>query len=175
RHAEIAQALAENGAAESEAKRINTQRDSLRLKAREQELSSQQKEIEQLRQQLAELKPRVSDEGITLTIGNVLFDFDSAVLSAAASEPLDRLAAFLRQHPDRNVRVEGYTDSVGDAAYNQQLSQRRALSVADAMAQRGISHDRMSVTGYGEKNPVASNDTEAGRRQNRRVEFVILN
>ncbi|MDN5870215.1 MAG: OmpA family protein, partial [Nitrococcus sp.] len=99
---------------------------------------------------------------------------DSAELSAAADAPLDKLASFLREHPSYRVRVEGYTDSVGPMAYNQRLSERRAQSVADAMTARGIASGRMTVAGYGEANPVAPNNTAAGRARNRRVEFVIL-
>ena len=174
RHAEIALAMAQEAAAAAEAEDLVARREQLRLEARSKELDAQQQEIEQLRSQLSELNPRQSDRGIVLTLSSVLFSFDSAQLTREAQAPLDRLASFLRQHPNREVRVEGHTDSIGSERYNQRLSLERAQSVADAMTRRGIESWRISVTGYGESRPVATNSTEAGRQQNRRVEFVIL-
>lgn len=174
RHAEIAVAKAEAAAASTRATELAQQREQLRLETRNQQLSQQERQIQTLREQLAELSPRQTDRGLVLTLGNVLFAFDSARLNASAQDPLDKLAAFLRESPDRQVRIEGHTDSTGPAEYNQQLSRQRAQSVADAMVDRGISGARMTVVGYGESRPVASNDTETGRQQNRRVEFLIL-
>lgn len=175
RHAQIAQAKAVQGEARIKIEQAEELRNELVLQSREQELQESQSEIEELREQLSELNPRQTDRGIVLTIGNVLFAFDSSNLSAAAVDPLNTLAAFLRERPDYRVRVEGYTDSVGSETYNQQLSERRAQSVANAMSQRGVDPTRMTVVGYGEANPVAPNNTEYGRQQNRRVNFVILN
>jgi len=132
------------------------------------------REIQMLREQLAELDPHRTDEGMVLTLGDVLFGHDSADLAAAAGAPLDKLGDYLTRHPDKNVRIEGYTDSTGDAAYNQRLSQRRAQAVADALSARGIAPVRMTIIGYGENYPVASNATRSGRQRNRRVKFVIL-
>ncbi|WP_435099948.1 OmpA family protein [Arhodomonas sp. AD133] len=174
RHAQIAVAAAAAAEAEAVAGRIAREREQLRLSRREEQVERQQREIDQLREQLAELKPRETERGIVLTLGNVLFAFDSARLTEAAQSPLDRLAAFLREHPDRRIRVEGHTDSIGSPQYNQDLSKRRAQSVADAMIRRGVDPARMVVVGYGENRPIASNDSETGRQQNRRVEFVIL-
>ena len=162
------------GAAAVQSEELVARREELRLEARSKELDAQQQEIQQLRSQLSELNPRQSERGIVLTLSSVLFAFDSAQLTQAAQPPLDRLAAFLRQHPDREVRVEGHTDSIGSETYNQRLSLERAQSVADSMTRRGVESWRISVTGYGESRPVATNSTEAGRQQNRRVEFVIL-
>ncbi|MDN5849368.1 MAG: OmpA family protein [Nitrococcus sp.] len=167
RHAQIAQALAAEQAGAAQAELIMEQLNVLQLQARSHQ-------IEELKEQLSKLEPKQTAEGIVLTIGDVLFAFDSAELSAAADAPLDKLASFLREHANDQVRIEGYTDSVGPMAYNQQLSERRAQSVADAMKARGIASGRMTVAGYGEANPVAPNSTEAGRARNRRVEFVIL-
>ncbi len=174
RHAQIALASAAAAEADAETGRIAREREQLRLSRREEQVERQRREIDQLREQLAELKPRETERGIVLTIGNVLFAFDSARLTEAAQSPLDRLATFLREHPDRRIRVEGHTDSIGSPEYNQDLSKRRAQSVADAMIRRGIDPTRMVVVGYGENRPIASNDSETGRQQNRRVEFVIL-
>lgn len=161
RRAQIAEAVAQKGKAQAQSEAAGKKRKNLR--------------IQELRSKLAELKPRQTDEGIVLTLGNVLFAFDSAKLNSQAQEPLDKLARFLHAHAKVRVRVKGYTDSTGSRAYNQRLSERRAQSVAGAMIQRGIDPTRMTVTGYGEADPVASNSTAAGRQQNRRVEFVLLN
>lgn len=175
RHAEIAQAEAAKQAAVVQSQQITKQRDTLRLQSRSQLVEAQQRQIEVLREQLAELKPTQTEEGIMLTLGQVLFAFDSTRLQSAAQAPLDKLAAYLRERPQIQVRIVGYTDSTGAASYNQRLSERRAQSVADAMAQRGIDRARMAVRGQGESNPVASNATEHGRQLNRRVEFTLLN
>lgn len=181
RHVQIARAITAEESATARTREMSRQRDSLVLEIRNRqieeqrsEIRSQQSEIEQLRQQLSALQPRESERGTVFTIGNVLFPFDSVRLLPAADAPLDSLAAFLREHPERQVRIEGYTDDIGPEAYNRDLSELRAMSVADAMAKRGIGFERMTVVGYGESNPIASNATEQGRQRNRRVEFVIL-
>ncbi len=93
-----------------------------------------------------------------------------------ARRPADHrpIAAFLNKYPTRKVSVEGHTDSVGSDDYNLALSQRRAESVRSAIMARGISSDRITAKGFGELYPVASNDTPAGRQQNRRVEILIF-
>ncbi len=181
RHVEIARSIDAEESALARTRELGRQRDSLELEIRNRqiqvqqtEIRSQQSEIEQLRQQLSTLEPRQSDRGTVFTLGNVLFPFDSVRLLPAATGPLDSLGDFLREHPERQVRVEGYTDNVGSDEYNRDLSELRAMSVADAMANRGVGFDRMTVVGYGASNPVAPNTTEQGRQRNRRVEFVIL-
>lgn len=173
RHAEIGRIHADTAAAKARADELAGTREQLRDQARDAVVSLQQRQIERLREQLEELNPRRTERGITLTFSNVLFRFDSAELTEAAQPPLDRLAAFLRQYPDQRVSIEGHTDSLGPEEYNRELAQRRAQSVADAMSARGIDAARMTIISYGESQPVASNETQAGRRQNRRVEFVI--
>ena len=175
RHAEIAQAHAASKAAAEESNQITKQREQLRLQTRSQQVETQRRQIEVLREQLSELKPKQTEQGIMLTLSHVLFAFDSAQLQSAAQGSLDKLARYLGERPEIQVQIVGYTDSTGSQAYNQQLSERRAQSVADSMAQRGIARGRMRVTGAGETNPVASNETERGRQLNRRVEFTLLN
>lgn len=174
RQADVAIAMAEAAVARERAEALTEQVDQLRLQARQEELQQRERLIDELKRELSELNPQQTEEGIVLTIGDVLFALDSAELSAAADDPLDELATFLLDRPGHRVRVEGYTDSTGSTVYNQQLSQRRAQTVANAMMDRGISPGRMSVVGYGESDPVAPNTTEVGRQLNRRVEFVIL-
>ncbi len=113
-------------------------------------------------------------EGIQITFDNaILFDFDSAQLRAAARENLGDLSASLQEYPNTNLLIIGHTDAVGAAAYNQELSERRANSAAEYLLGHGIPADRITTIGKGEREPVATNETEYGRQQNRRVEIAI--
>ena len=109
---------------------------------------------------------------VTLPEG-VLFATDSAAVSGPAQSDLLAVAQNLRQYPKSTVQVIGHTDSTGEAAYNLQLSQRRAQSVANILIAGGVQSQRIAAGGQGESQPVASNDTPAGRSQNRRVEIII--
>lgn len=131
-------------------------------------------EARRLEKELSELQARRTERGLVLTLGDVLFDTGSAELKVGALRSLENLVAFLQENPNRNVLVEGHTDSVGNEAYNQRLSQQRAESVKMALIHRGVSPGRIIATGYGESYPVASNSTEAGKQRNRRVEVIIL-
>jgi outer membrane protein OmpA-like peptidoglycan-associated protein len=108
-----------------------------------------------------------------IILRGVNFDFDKADIRPDARPVLDEAIATLKDAGDIDVAVEGHTDSVGSAAYNEGLSVRRARAVADYLARGGISPQRMEVTGFGENRPVASNDTADGRAQNRRVELNV--
>lgn len=134
---------------------------------------SQQARLDELQQQFAELKPQLTERGMVLTLGEVLFDFDSARLKPYTLRIMDRLATFLIRHEDYVLTIEGHTDSTGSADYNLRLSRERAQSVADALIERAVGQERIATRGYGESRPAASNETSAGRRQNRRVEVVI--
>lgn len=107
----------------------------------------------------------------SLVLRDVNFEFDSAQLTPNAQQVLNGVAERLVNNPDVRVSIEGHTDSRGSAEYNQNLSQRRAESVAAYLSQRGVQSNRMRAVGYGEERPVASNDTDDGRAQNRRVEL----
>ncbi|WP_027715027.1 OmpA family protein [Desulfuromonas sp. TF] len=126
-----------------------------------------------LEAELAELKARPTERGMVITLGDVLFDLDKADLNPGANLVMDRLAAFLKDHEERRILVEGFTDSTGAEDYNMQLSERRARSVRQALMDRGIAGDRIEVRGYGEQYPMATNETVAGRQQNRRVEILF--
>ncbi len=104
-------------------------------------------------------------------ISDVSFAFDSAQLTSSADATLNQAASALQNQPNVPYLVAGHTDSVGDDAYNQLLSERRANSVASYLVQSGVSASQLSVAGYGETQPMASNDTAEGRAQNRRVEI----
>jgi outer membrane protein OmpA-like peptidoglycan-associated protein len=118
---------------------------------------------------------RQTARGATLTLSeDVLFATDSATLRPHAIDKLRPLADYLQANPGVRVAIDGYTDSRGTAAHNQALSDRRADSVRAAFDQMGVTRARFSVDGHGEGDPVASNATAAGMRQNRRVEVTLL-
>nr|WP_246328764.1 OmpA family protein [Brevundimonas lenta] len=105
---------------------------------------------------------------------NLNYETDSARLAADARDVVGAIVVVLKEHPNARVGVVGYTDSEGDDAANLQLSQDRARSVSAAMQEQGIAASRIDASGAGETNPIASNDTEEGRAQNRRTELVVL-
>jgi len=109
-----------------------------------------------------------------ISLEGVHFDFDSANLRPEAIAILNEAAGLLKTQSSVVVEVAGHTDSVGSDAYNQGLSERRAKSVQDYLASQGITSSRLTARGYGEAQPVASNDSEDGRAQNRRVELIVL-
>jgi len=119
----------------------------------------------------------VSRDGNLLAVtfkGDVTFDTDSTVVRPGLHSEITRVAGVLKQYPETFIRVEGHTDSVGSAEYNQDLSTRRANAVKTLLVQQGVAENRMEVVGFGETMPVATNDTEAGRQMNRRVEIKIV-
>jgi outer membrane protein OmpA-like peptidoglycan-associated protein len=132
-------------------------------------------ESDQLTKELASLKAQQTERGIVLTIGDVLFATGKADLSPDADKSVAKLAEFLKKNPNRNVLIEGHTDSVGKDDSNLALSQKRADSVKAKLVGEGIKAGRITTVGYGKKFPVASNDTKSGKAQNRRVDVVILN
>ena len=109
---------------------------------------------------------------VTLPEG-VLFGFDSAAVSGPAQNDLYALARNLQQYPNSTVQVIGHTDATGTQSYNMDLSQRRARAVASILTAGGVAPNRIATIGAGPNQPVASNATEAGRAQNRRVEIII--
>ncbi len=114
-------------------------------------------------------------EGIKVTMKEnmVNFGFDSSNLTGIAQTNLDKLAQILINNPDTNINIYGYTDSKGADSYNLSLSDRRAAAVKNYLSSKGISSSRMNTMGMGEADPIASNSTDEGRAQNRRVEFAI--
>lgn len=140
----------------------------------------------QMDKQIKELKEQTAGSGVDVTEvdnGNailvnlpdgVTFDVDSSTLKPQFRSTLDQIAQSLQTYPDSLIDVYGHTDSTGSDQYNQALSQRRAQTVADYLAMRGVSGARIRSQGYGETMPVATNDTDAGRALNRRVEIKIV-
>jgi len=129
--------------------------------------------IAELERELAELRTQETDHGLVLTLGDVLFAPNQDELTPDAMRKLYALVTILKEQPRRNIRIEGYTDSSGTESYNLDLSQRRADAVRDYLIDHGISPNRIIARGYGEVDPVASNATMAGRRENRRVEVIV--
>lgn len=136
-----------------------------------------------LAKQEAELRAQLDDDvrientgdRLILTMPqDILFDVDSANVSASLQDDLYKVATSLNQYPDTTVQILGHTDNTGSAAHNQGLSQRRANAVADVLMNGGVPFGRIEAIGRGEDQPIASNLDDAGRRMNRRVEIVIL-
>lgn len=135
------------------------------------------KQEAEMRQALADSEEAaVRREGELLAItlkGDVSFDLDSDVVQPGLYTELDRIAQIMIKYPQTLILVEGHTDSTGSEVYNQRLSERRANSVKNLLVQRGVQTSRVSILGYGESRPVATNATPEGRQMNRRVEIRI--
>lgn len=114
-------------------------------------------------------------EGIAVTFASgLLYDFDSDVVRSDAANNLGSLAASLAKYPNTDLLIVGHTDAVGTSEYNRALSERRATAAANYLASQGVSSARLRALGRGETEPLATNDTEAGRQSNRRVEIAIV-
>ena len=137
--------------------------------------ANSQQEAAEMQRQIDALQAKVTDRGIVLTLGDVLFESGRADLKAGAAGNLSKLVAFLTKYPERVVTIEGYTDSIGGDDYNQALSQRRADSVRSYLVRAGIDSGRLTAAGMGKNDPVAGNDSAIGRQQNRRVAVIINN
>lgn len=173
RHAEAGEARVQAARAREELARAQQDRTRVLLASRAQEAEKAKAQLAQTQQQLAELQAKQTERGPVVTLGDVLFDTGKATLKPGADLSLDRLASYLRAHPQTKVLIEGNTDSTGTPELNQALSERRAEAVANALVGRGVSADAVRTLGRGEDYPVASNQTAAGRQQNRRVEIVF--
>jgi outer membrane protein OmpA-like peptidoglycan-associated protein len=130
-------------------------------------------QVSDLQLQVQALQARPTGRGLVLTLGDSLFSSGRAELQPGANGHLARLVTFLNRYPSRTVIIEGYTDNVGGADYNQGLSERRAGAVRSYLLEQGVSAMRLTATGRGASDPVAGNDTASGRQQNRRVEVII--
>jgi outer membrane protein OmpA-like peptidoglycan-associated protein len=159
----ITQETARLKVAEDQVKNASLDRDKVLLQART-------AEADRLRN---ELNAKQTDRGMTITLGDVLFDTGKAQLKSGSERSLQKLSQFLRENPKRSVSVEGFTDSVGGDDYNQQLSERRANAVREALIAQGIEPERIIASGYGKAFPVAGNEAAAGRQLNRRVEIIV--
>ncbi len=135
-----------------------------------------QNQEDKLRQQTAGTGVEVTRQGDDIILnmpGRVTFATDSAQITPAFYSTLDQVTATITEYQDTRVRVAGHTDSTGSDSYNQQLSERRAQAVASYLTGSGVANTRVTTVGYGETQPIASNETADGRQQNRRVEIVL--
>jgi outer membrane protein OmpA-like peptidoglycan-associated protein len=137
--------------------------------------ANSEQQATELQRQIDVLQAKPTDRGLVLTLGDVLFTTGRADLKAGATDNLNKLVAFLDKYPDRSIAIQGYTDSMGSEDYNQGLSERRADSVKSYLTGQGIGSTRITASGKGRSDPVADNDSAAGRQQNRRVEVIISN
>ena len=168
---QAAQAAADQAAKDRAAAEAET------LKAR-QATAQAEAEKAQLRSQLLNqlnsiLQTRDSARGLIVNMSDVLFDTGSYTLKPGAREKLAKISGIVLAHPGLSLQIEGHTDSVGGDDFNQQLSERRADTVRDFLAEQGVPASSITAHGFGKTQPVASNDTPEGRQRNRRVELVV--
>jgi outer membrane protein OmpA-like peptidoglycan-associated protein len=132
------------------------------------------KQAEEIAKTVPDAKVERVGEGIVVEFSsNVLFGFDKANLSDEAKANLNKLVTVLDSYEETNIEIQGHTDSKGSEAYNQDLSEQRARKVSSYLSNKGINSGRLTVKGFGESVPKYGNDSENGRTQNRRVEFLI--
>lgn len=130
-------------------------------------------ELEAMRTKLTELQTKQTERGLVVTLGDVLFEVDRAAIKPGATRALDQLADALRSDPTASITIEGHTDSTGSREHNMDLSTRRMDSVRAYLVTHGVDPSKISGRGLGPDYPVASNETESGRQQNRRVEVIV--
>uniref|UniRef100_UPI000474174F OmpA family protein n=1 Tax=Herminiimonas sp. CN TaxID=1349818 RepID=UPI000474174F len=158
---------------EAEQAKMSAEQSKLEAQVAQGEAQQAQARAAQLEAQLADLAAKKTERGMVITLGDVLFGTDMARLNPDGMRTAQKLADVLQQNPQRTVLVEGFTDSTGAAAHNQQLSERRAAAVRSALQELGVAAERVAIRGYGEAYPVASNNTVQSRQLNRRVEIVL--
>lgn len=173
RQSEASQRSAEASQRQSEASQRSAEASQRESEASQRQAQDADARSKRLEAQLKELDAKKTARGLVITLGDVLFDTNKAQLSPGGMRGVQKLADILQQYPQRNVLVEGFTDSIGSSASNQDLSERRARAVRTALQDTGISAERIANRGYGQSFPVASNATAAGRQLNRRVEIVV--
>lgn len=170
RTAEADRARAEADAAKAQAAAAQAQAADANARA-----ASAEDRTAQLQAEMNDLHAKQTERGMVITIGDVLFGTDQANLTPDGMATVRKLANVMQQNPNRSVLVEGFTDSTGTPAHNQELSERRAGSVAAALTSMGVARERVAMRGYGPAYPVAANDTANNRQMNRRVEIVLSN
>jgi len=142
------------------------------LAKREAELAVEQ--ADSLRRQLENLQLRQTESGVVVTLGDVLFKSGEVQLRPEAMASLVEVVDLLQSEPEKKIRIEGHTDATGDAATNLKISEQRANAVLEALVSLGVESGRVTTAGMGEDFPIASNETEEGRAQNRRVDVILL-
>lgn len=142
------------------------------LARREAELATEQANT--LRRQLENLQLRQTESGVVVTLGDVLFETGETDLREEAMESLVEVVDLLQSEPDKQIRIEGHTDSTGNPETNLKISQQRADAVLTALVTLGVDAERITSAGMGQDFPIATNETEDGRAQNRRVDVILL-
>lgn len=133
------------------------------------------KQAEEIERDIEGAKVERVGEGIKITFDSgILFEVNKASVQMEAKNNLANLSEILNKYQDTNILIEGHTDATGSDEYNLELSRKRAQSVANEIAGNSVDPTRFTIMGYGESQPVASNDTDTGRAQNRRVELAIM-
>ena len=173
KEAESARAAQLSAEEASQARRVADSRASEAEYARlEADLAS--KQVSSLTRQLENLQLRETESGVVVTLGDVLFSSGQATLVEGGRSSLEEVVDLLQTEPDKKIRVEGHTDSLGDADENLLLSEQRAKAVLEALVSMGVASDRISSLGMGEDFPISSNEDEDGRARNRRVDVILL-
>ena len=173
RSADASKRSADAARGQTDAARRETDAAVLQAGMAQQQASDTQMRNNQLEAQLKDMNAQKTERGLVITIGDVLFDTDRAELKSGGMRSVDKLVGFLKQHPQRSARVEGFTDSTGSESHNMALSSHRADAVRLALVDMGIERARIETQGYGEAFPVAGNDSASGRQLNRRVEIIV--
>ena len=130
--------------------------------------------MDTLKQQLENLQLRETESGVVVTLGDVLFATGETELLDEAMTSLVEVVDLLQTEPDKNIRIEGHTDSIGSSDANLRISGQRAEAVRAALIDLGVAADRMKALGMGEDYPIDTNETEEGRARNRRVDVILL-
>lgn len=173
KHVEIAKEVAKLNLAEDKINEAGKTRNKVVLELRTREAEYAKSRAALLTTQLLQLQAKQTLRGLMITLGDVLFDTGRSKIRSGALRTIERLADFLREHANRDILVEGFTDNVGSEISNRRLSEKRARSVRNALAQLGIEPNRIKIRGYGQSFPISSNETSGGRQRNRRVEIII--
>ena len=161
--------------AQDEAQRMSkraklAEREAEEARERAKEMSAKAKKMAAT---LTDISATDTERGLVITMGSILFELNESELKSSSKNTVAKIADFLNQYPERDVLVEGFTDSTGSSDYNQTLSDKRAKAVTALLAGNGIDKNRLNAVGYGESYPAATNDTSLGRQKNRRVEIVV--
>jgi outer membrane protein OmpA-like peptidoglycan-associated protein len=171
--ADAAQAAKDRAAAVAQQRAAEAETQKARQAAAQAEAEKAQLRAQLLSQLNSILQTRDSARGLIVNMSDVLFDTGSYTLKPGAREKLAKISGIVLAHPGLMLQIEGHTDSVGGDEFNQQLSERRADSVRDFLAEQGVAASSITARGFGKTQPVASNDTPEGRQRNRRVELVV--
>lgn len=168
------------GAASGGAIGYQLEQENEEIAARSERLAALDRQIEENKRLIAELKRRGADvrhtkRGVIVNLPDVLFKFARAELSENARRTVRDIAELIKDNKNRHVSIEGHTDSVGSIPYNLRLSSARAQAVHDELLAQGVPRAQMTIRSMGETDPIASNSTDYGRSRNRRVEVVIEN